>query len=587
MDSSTRPPRKRSTTRPAVNRRRRRADGPPPDQPALFDHQPHRPDTYLTTVYRLDTAPTMAGLRRALHHPYLREKGFTATPRRVAGRPALLVDGVVRQPRAEYCDVIARLTGHDIALGHSSGGSVLLLAVDDRVYALTYGTLGRHMIDPSAIDRGFGIEFAVRALLPDHIRQVRRRVLGASGRVDRSQVPGGQPIRWYTIDKWNELVGQVAGQVDNPRLADCRRTGRPTLVEGSDSLRIRLCTEPDGLLADLREIDRVCRQESPLSDLEFITQLRPLRSDDPRMKELRDAVDERLGLANPPAFGLAVPGPLLGEIEQVRSYRIRIARSRRPATSTTELDLDAVLAHTRRVPDGRRWTGLQATDSLTLCTDEAGKETITTTPLSRWLTAEVPVGAHRLLLHEGTWYEMGAGHQRFLREEIERLLDRPASLVLPAWPTGMPEKDYNDRVAGVLPGFVPLDRKLLRTAQHRHGFEACDLLGPDDELIHVKRAKGSSPLSHLFAQGVTSVDALCHQHDARTRFVETVRRQQPGRSIDESFRPRKVVYGIALDPGRALTVTDLYTFAQVALYHAAKTLRVEGVDVEVVSILPR
>jgi uncharacterized protein (TIGR04141 family) len=201
------------------------------------------------------------------------------------------------------------------------------------------------------------------------------------------------------------------------------------------------------------------------------------------------------------------------------------------------------------------------------------------------LTAEVPQGADRLLLHEGTWYEMGAEHRTFLRREIEQLLTQPRSVVLPGWRPGMPEREYNESVAGGRPGFVSLDRHLLHTKQHRHGFEACDLLGPNDELIHVKRAGGSAPLSHLFAQGVTSADALCHSADARTRFVEMVRRRDPGRAIDlASFRPRKVVYGIALDRGREVTVDSLYTFAQVALYHAMKSLRVDGVDVEVVTV---
>ncbi|MGC4889695.1 DUF6119 family protein [Micromonospora sp. DT227] len=104
-------------------------------------------------------------------------------------------------------------------------------------------------------------------------------------------------------------------------------------------------------------------------------------------------------------------------------------------------------------------------------------------------------------------------------------------------------------------------------AAHR---EACDLLGPNGELIHVKQASGSSPLSHLFAQGVTSYDALRYDARARGRFRDLVRAQPGGVELPEDFRPRTVVYA----------------FAQVALYQAVKTLRAEGVDVEVVAIPP-
>ncbi|MET8527440.1 DUF6119 family protein, partial [Micromonospora sp. NPDC005172] len=92
------------------------------------------------------------------------------------------------------------------------------------------------------------------------------------------------------------------------------------------------------------------------------------------------------------------------------------------------------------------------------------------------------------------------------------------------------------------------------------------------------------PLSHLFAQGAVSVDALRYEADARTALVKMVKRQPSGRVIDPAFQPRKVIYAIALGSGKPLTVNSLFTFAQVALYRAMKSLRNEGVEVEVVGI---
>jgi Family of unknown function (DUF6119) len=64
------------------------------------------------------------------------------------------------------------------------------------------------------------------------------------------------------------------------------------------------------------------------------------------------------------------------------------------------------------------------------------------------------------------------------------------------------KSDYNEHVANVRAGYVCLDRKgVPDPLGHGSTVEICDLLGPDDEFIHVKRASGSSPLSHLFAQG--------------------------------------------------------------------------------------
>ncbi|MEU8264266.1 DUF6119 family protein [Micromonospora sp. NPDC048999] len=572
--------------RPSRNSTRKDGRRRTPHQPALFEcpPPPAPAGTYLTTVYRLNVPGSADGLAAALKIDYLRENGFEPVSCWVVDAPALLVHGNVPRPRAEWCEILAGLTGEDVDLGYSSGGGALLLAVDEQAYALAYGTLGRFMVNRETIDHAFGVSFAVRALLPSEIRQVRRRMVGASGRVDRSLVPGGQPIWKYGIDKWGEIVGQVCGRTDNPNLTACRRADRPVKVDGGEALRIPLCVEPGGLLADLREIDRVCQQESPLADLEFITEIRPVPASDPRMRELDDTLDRRLALTEPPDLGVAVPGDFIDDIEHVESYRIRVPKSGRRDSQTAELDLAAILAHTNQALDGDRWTGLR-TGTLTLYSDAGGEDEMTSTPVSRWLTAEVAVGSSHLLLHESRWYEIGDRHREFLRQEVAQILDRPSGIVLPPWTSDLPDEDaYNRTAAKRDQQLVLLDKKLLRTTQHPRGIEACDLLGPDGELIHVKRAGSSSPLSHLFTQGITSFDTLRYDSVARDKFRELVRRQPNAPDLPEDFRPRKVVYAIALKSGRMVTVNTLFTFAQVALYQAMKTLRSEGVEVEVVAI---
>jgi uncharacterized protein (TIGR04141 family) len=583
---TAKPPTRRATRiRPPV---RSDAAHPARDQPTLFNLPDLAPigvpatgATYQTSLYRLDRIPpTPAGLHQALDHAYLAEHGFTARETRVADAAALLVHGTVTRDRAEWCDVLTALTGQPVTLGHRSGGGALLVAVDDDVYALTYGHLGRHMVDLDWAGPGFGIGFAVRSIARAEVSQVRRRLFGTHGRIDRNLVPGGQHIRMYGIDGWGEIVGALSGRVDNPRLTACRLTGRSTPIHGSDCLRVQLAVDPVALLADLREISRVCRREAPYPDLEFVTQIRPVADTDPRVPELEGRVDELLGADDPVELGLAVPGRLLTRIEDVRSYRVRVAGRGTPVPA--ELTLDDLLARTRGLPDGFRWAALRA-GRVAAFSDVAGRDETASTAGSAWLTAQLAHGASQLLLHEGAWYEIGDRHREFLHREIAGILGRPASVALPPWPAGWDEQRYNRQAAAPGSGFVLLDRRLVKTAQHRRGIEACDLLGPDGELIHVKRADGSAPLSHLFAQGQVAVDALTYEPDARQRLVDLVHADRPGHWIGPDFRPRRVVYAIALRSG-PLTPASLFTFAQVALYRAVKGLRAEGVEVEVVGV---
>jgi uncharacterized protein (TIGR04141 family) len=57
-----------------------------------------------------------------------------------------------------------------------------------------------------------------------------------------------------------------------------------------------------------------------------------------------------------------------------------------------------------------------------------------------------------------------------------------------------------------------------------------------------------------------------------------------GRVLPEDFRPRKVVYAILLENGKELTADTLFPFSQASLAHAARTLSMYDIDVEVIGI---
>ena len=119
----------------------------------------------------------------------------------------------------------------------------------------------------------------------------------------------------------------------------------------------------------------------------------------------------------------------------------------------------------------------------------------------------------------------------------------------------------------------------------RSSLEICDLLGPGNELIHVKRARGSAPLSHLFSQGLVSAQSLVTGPPmVRERFAATVAALPGGRALPADFKPQKVVYAILLENGKQLTPDTLFPFSQATLAHAARILGNYGVDVEVAAI---
>jgi uncharacterized protein (TIGR04141 family) len=203
----------------------------------------------------------------------------------------------------------------------------------------------------------------------------------------------------------------------------------------------------------------------------------------------------------------------------------------------------------------------------------------------KWLEAEISLGPRRFFLFDGQWYEIDAGYLQTHHAQVARLLNGPPSLDLPPWDTTWAEREYNDWVPLSRQEYVCLDRRGIRGGQHqRSGVEVCDLLAPGDELVHVKRAHGSAPLSHLFSQGLVAAEALLHSPDVRTRFAAEVCERGKGRIVAEDFTPKKIVFAILLKDGERLTPETLFPFSQVTLAHTARTLERRGVAVEVIGI---
>jgi uncharacterized protein (TIGR04141 family) len=186
--------------------------------------------------------------------------------------------------------------------------------------------------------------------------------------------------------------------------------------------------------------------------------------------------------------------------------------------------------------------------------DDDGTEILAHMRSDRWLEASLSdAGGRKFFYMDGTWFEIGDQYVQTSRDEITRLfLGRP-SLDLPPWylPSGRDEGDYNANVPCVRTGYVCLDKnKRVRDplGPSRSSVEICDLLGPDYELVHVKRANGSAPLSHLFSQGLVSAQTLLYgPHTVREQFTEEVRRLGKGRTLPAGYAPKKVVFAILME----------------------------------------
>ncbi|MFI2199709.1 TIGR04141 family sporadically distributed protein [Streptomyces sp. NPDC020192] len=536
------------------------------------------------TLYRLTgIAPTVDAMFDVLDPARLEAVGAELDfPEERLGVPALLVTGSFEQPVAGWCDEINRTTGCEVSRPVNRSAGLLMLAVDGEVYAVGYDQ-GFRLVPDRVKDRRFGLGFVIRRVDPAQIRDMVSHTPGG-GRTDITLVPGGAPVWNLGVQEHAQIVRRLGGRLDTLQLtiAQDDRT-KISSVEGGTGLRMRLGIDAADLVADIRAIARVLREEAPTPELEFVEHIVPVK-DDSLVTRLEERLDDMLGEPPDGRVAVAVPFDHWDDYGAAQAFAIKV-RSK-DAYLADDFSLEYVLNRARVQRAGTRFAAFRDGNVTLYAHTRAEKsDVIWTSNVLRWIEAEVALGARRFFLLDGQWYEIGEVYLEAIRSQVERLITDTPSVDLPAWVLGDKERDYNESVPDLRPGYVCFDRDNVRTALHRgNGVEICDLLSPDDVLVMVKRAKGSDALSHLFGQAVVAVQTLLHSPEAMDGFARKVAAARPGRALPEGFRPSKVVFAILLKNGTDLTADTLFPFSQVTLVQTAKMLEAWGIAVEVVGI---
>jgi len=539
--------------------------------------------THLGTLYRL------RGVGSELDHAFdlfdpseLDERQAQIEWCRLGDVDAIFVHADFKHDRASWCDDAQITTGLCIQHPEHRSGAVLLFAVDEAVYAMGYGQ-GHLLIPDDAKDQRFGLSFVARRIDERQVRQLVRRRPGA-GRVDSTHIPEGAPLWMVGLDAGAEIVRRLGGQAPAVAFTYAGRERRVLHLEGGAGLRTRFGLAGADLIADVREIDRVLREEDPAPGLEVIDFLVPV-TDRLLLLDLEADLDERLGGLDADGIVLVPPSDRLRPWAQARAFTYRVGSVACEADEVTVDDIvrrASLQKNTRRVHELKR-------GRIEMFADARRRERTANVSVFKCLEVSATRGSRRFFLMEGHWYELDAAHLAAQRAQIAGLFRDTPSLDLPAWDRSRhaDERAYNEWLPGERPGYIKLDRELVRNAMASHGsIEVCDHLAPDDTLVLVKRGSGSRELSHLFAQASVAAKTLFASSTARADFAALVGRLGRGRTLAPDFVPKRMVLAILHERGLALRPESMLPFSVTALAQTAALLAAYGVELEVIGIAP-
>ncbi|MQY18081.1 DUF6119 family protein [Nocardia macrotermitis] len=512
-------------------------------------------------LYRMaeDTALPEA-LREQYREP---SEKFAVRPVDVAGSRALLVEGAFEGPSA-WTEDISRLAEVEVSQDNRSPGAVLVIQDNfGALWALTWG-VGFQLLDQEKVDFRFGTRVLARSALPREIKSITRSVLGHRARVDHTVLPGGSTTRGFGVDGYGEIINRVDATARIPGLA---WGNAPIRLHAKDSLSLPLGRRPERLVADLQVLNKLL-DEPVLPGLESIERLVALKPKDPMVAELNNRLATRLLGKSDEPIGISWPHARAGMSNLMESCRVRGLGRAGDREDIPEID-EVLTWFTGKDPQ----SVLRGLGSISLEIhneqDPGATTPVSTSLLLRhWLAFEVREHASRYCFRDGLWYRMDDRHAERIDQRVTEILAAKSSIPFPPWLPGVEERAYNIDAAAAIDGYS-LDRNLMRTALHTHGIEPCDIHLRPGTFIHVKRGRGSSDLSHLFAQTLVSWEALTYDETARAAWLEKIS-QQVGSPVTDATIDEVV---IAIGKVKPITTDSLFTFSKVNLVKQFDLLR--------------
>ncbi len=373
-------------------------------------------------------------------------------------------------------------------LRSSSASGLLLLQVDGNTYALTFG-YGRSFLNQAKIERRFGLKVALNLIDARQIRSLDTKKFDEMVVSTNTQTSRTTELPTFGVDVLRDILRAVTGVAPDG-------SGYKSL-SGADALVLgvpRQVTDLPELLRDLHLHYTATKYQESFS---WVDQLAEVK--DPSLVATLDSqLVEQLKASDTSTTHMAMPEYL--DWEDVEHFLIV------PTGQKTydELDLDKYL--TQKKTDAT---------NLTLALLKSRKISVkflrSTDPDARWSVYQALVSEQR---HNGVLYALIEGRWFAVADSLVSQVDTAvaaiplASVALPDGLPGESEGDYNSRAATASADLALLDKKLVAPDGATTRIEFCDLLGTDGSLVHVKRKSRSSTLSHLFAQGHVSAEAL-------------------------------------------------------------------------------
>lgn len=450
-------------------------------------------------------------------------------------------------------------------------GALLFLEAGGRWFALSFGQVFHHLKD-EAYEYDFGLRVTLNSLDPKELKSADMIEPGPARR-KRTQVPISTELTFLDFDGNSEIIKSLTGKVKE------EHRGLFKTATGSASLKVSLKIAPGALAARCEALLALYNSEEYKATFPNIQNIVPVK-DPVRVAELDALLLESIRTKD---------GSTTLTIPDIVDYRDNTCCVFSGPQGTSEIYPDISIEQFYEYLgddfDLANLTLDQLKSYRMILTDAEGSPGRSYGLYRSLIFDAEPAGANVLYhLNEGDWYKA----EKDFVERLKTYLDAKCedSDLCPYNHDGVSkgkavysEGNYNEAIPVWNGRYICLDQTDISPAGST-AIEPCDLYtveadgsarsGNRAKLYHLKISTRSSHLSHLFNQGVNSIELIELETTSRDKLKSLISDRLNGNDEDEFASPFehsdfKVVFGIITHKDANLKSAALPLFSKISL----------------------
>ena len=443
-----------------------------------------------------------------------------------------------------------------------SNSLLLLLTVNDRIFAVTFG-YGKHLIDPNLIEDNFGLKFVLNTLEPKKIRSVDLKNLDVLLRQSRVQASKSSSIENFGLNFDQDILNAATGDSDNAifgkRIAGSAAAyfSIKSKIENIPSLCSAVLAQSQLQIYKRRGfawVDKIGEVKSQVLVDKLYAVL---------IQQIIDGKTEKIFLAPPEVLewetikGFKVGGK--DDLYEDIDYGLLAESFRNEITSIDQLKRKIISCWDNNDNFVTEWTALKC------------------------INFDLKLDGEIYILTNQKWYRVNAGFASKINSEIADIPEVKIKGFPEFDPVAETENSYNSRIYPLIKGAALCDCKMITIPGTNHPTEFCDIYDGKN-IIHVKRFRGSSTLSHLFFQAHNSAFLLINDKDYKKEINNILPKSLRFNSSDQ-IQPSSytIVFGIITNS--ADSIHNVFPFfSKISLRHTARQLKTYGYKVGVLKI---